>query len=237
MGITLNLAAAYPATDAPADEAAAHRQDGFANRWYLDPVFGRGYPQDTVELLGNASPQAQELVRPGDLDIIGTPSDFLGVNMYSRSVVEDAPEGDWLGVRQRRPEGSEYTGFDWEVAPHSLSDLMLRLQRDYNPDAIYITENGATYPDTVSEDGTVHDEARTRYFQQHLAALGEAIGGGAKVAGYFAWSLMDNFEWAEGYDKRFGIVHVDFDTQARTLKQSGRWYRDFVTRAQQGQPA
>ncbi|GGM14505.1 GH1 family beta-glucosidase [Deinococcus aerophilus] len=237
VGITLNLAAAYPATDREADHAAAHRQDGFANRWYLDPVFGRGYPQDTVKLLGNASPQAQELVRPGDLDIIGTPSDFLGVNMYSRSVVETAPGEGWLGVRQLRPEGSEYTGFDWEVAPQSLSDLMLRLQRDYTPRAIYITENGATYPDTVSEDGTVHDEARTRYFQQHLAALEVALAGGAKVSGYFAWSLMDNFEWAEGYDKRFGIVHVDFDTQARTLKQSGRWYRDFLTRAQQGQPA
>jgi beta-glucosidase len=237
VGITLNLAAAYPATDREADHAAAHRQDGFANRWYLDPVFGRGYPQDTVDLLGEASPQAQDLVRPGDLDIIGTPSDFLGVNMYSRSVVEDAPGEGWLAVRQLRPEGSEYTGFDWEVAPQSLSDLMLRLQRDYNPPAIYITENGATYPDTVSEDGTVHDEARTRYFQQHLAALEGALAGGAKVAGYFAWSLMDNFEWAEGYDKRFGIVHVDFATQARTLKQSGRWYRDFLARAQAGQPA
>lgn len=236
-GITLNLAAAYPATGSPEDQAAAWRQDGFANRWYLDPVFGRGYPQDMVERLGAASPQAQGLVRGGDLETIGAPTDFLGVNMYSRSVVEDAPGEGFLDVRQLRVEGSEYTGFDWEVAPQSLTDLMLRLQRDYNPPALYITENGATYPDTVAEDGTVHDEGRTRYFQQHLAALGAAITGGAKMAGYFAWSLMDNFEWAEGYDKRFGIVHVDFETQARTLKASGRWYRDFLARAQEGQPA
>ncbi|AZI44862.1 beta-glucosidase (plasmid) [Deinococcus psychrotolerans] len=234
VGITLNLGAAYPASSSPADEAAAHRQDGFANRWYLGPVFGRGYPQDTVDLLGAASPQAQGLVLPGDLEMISSPSDFLGVNMYSRSVVEDAPDnGDFLGVKQVKVEGSEYTGFDWEVAPQSLTDLMLRLQRDYNPAAIYITENGATYPDHVSPDGTVHDTARTRYFQQHLAALGAAITGGAKMAGYFAWSLMDNFEWAEGYDKRFGIVHVDFGTQARTLKASGKWYQDFLARTQQ----
>ena len=237
VGITLNLAAAYPATDSQADKAAAHRQDGFANRWYLDPVYGRGYPQDMVDLLGAASPQAQGLVRGGDLETIGAASDFLGVNMYSRSVVEDAPGKGFLNVKQLRVEGSEYTGFDWEVAPQSLTDLMLRLQKDYNPPALYITENGATYPDTVSDDGTVHDEARTRYFQQHIAALGAALTGGAKVAGYFAWSLMDNFEWAEGYDKRFGIVHVDFDTQTRTLKASGEWYRDFLARAQAGQPA
>lgn len=237
VGITLNLAGAYPSTDSDADRAAAHRQDGFANRWYLDPVFGHGYPQDFVELLGAASPQAQGLVLPGDLEIIATPTDFLGVNMYSRSVVEDAPGEGFLGLRQVHVAGSEYTGFDWEVAPQSLTDLMLRLQQDYNPAALYITENGATYPDSVTDDGTVHDAARTRYFQQHIAAVGDALAGGAKMAGYFAWSLMDNFEWAEGYDKRFGIVHVDFETQARTLKGSGQWYRDFLVRAQEGQPA
>ncbi|CAM3602548.1 GH1 family beta-glucosidase [Deinococcus frigens] len=237
VGITLNLAAAYPATGSEADRAAAWRQDGFANRWYLDPVFGRGYPQDFVELLDRASPQAQGLVLPGDLDLVGAPTDFLGVNTYTRSVVEDAPGDGFLGARPLHVEGSEYTGFDWEVAPQSLTDLMLRLQKDYNPAAIYITENGATYPDTMNADGSVQDEARTRYFQQHIAAMGTALTGGAKMAGYFAWSLMDNFDWAEGYDKRFGIVHVDFETQARTLKQSGQWYRDFLARAQEGQPA
>ncbi|THF86681.1 beta-glucosidase [Deinococcus sp. KSM4-11] len=230
VGITLNLYEGYPATDTPEDRAATRRQDGFQNRWYLDPVFGRGYPQDIVELLGDASPQAQGLVLPGDVELMGVPTDFLGVNMYSRSVVEDAPGEGFLHSRAIQPQGSEYTGFGWEVAPQSLTDLMLRLQREYDPPAIYITENGATYPDTVNEDGTVQDADRTRYFQTHLGALEDAITQGAKVRGYFAWSLMDNFEWAEGYDKRFGLVYVDFGTQARTLKQSGRWYRDFLAR-------
>jgi beta-glucosidase len=234
VGVTLNLYQTYPAHETSADRAAAHRQDGFQNRWYLDPVFDRGYPQDMVELLGSASPQAQGLLLPGDLEIMAAPTDFLGVNMYSRSVVEDAPGEGVLHARQVRPVGSEYTGFDWEVAPDSLRDLTLRLQRDYDPPAIYITENGATYPDTVGDDGIVQDAARTHYFQSHLAALSEAISGGAKVGGYFAWSLMDNFEWAEGYDKRFGIVHVDFATQARTLKASGRWYQEFLARTRQG---
>jgi beta-glucosidase len=233
VGITLNLYEGYPATDTPQDRAATRRQDGFQNRWYLDPVYGRGYPQDMVELIGDASPQAQGLVLPGDVDLMGVPTDFLGVNMYSRTVVEDAPGEGFLHSRAVRPPESEYTGFGWEVAPQSLTDLMLRLQRDYDPPAIYITENGATYPDTVEADGSVHDAERTRYFQSHLGAIEDALTGGAKVRGYFAWSLMDNFEWAEGYDKRFGIVHVDFATQARTLKQSGRWYRDFLAGTRQ----
>ncbi|MEF2277483.1 GH1 family beta-glucosidase [Deinococcus sp. YIM 134068] len=236
VGITLNLAAAYPSRDTPEDHAAARRQDGFANRWYLDPVFGRGYPADVCELLGRLSPEAQGVVRAGDLETIAAPTDFLGVNMYSRAVVRDAPGRGWLDLEQVRVEGSEYTGFGWEVAPQSLTDLMLRLEHDYEPGALYVTENGATYPDTVDADGQVRDPERTRYFQSHLAALADAISGGAKVSGYFAWSLMDNFEWAEGYDKRFGLVHVDFATQARTLKASGRWYRDFLTRAAVGTP-
>ncbi|MVN87747.1 beta-glucosidase [Deinococcus sp. HMF7620] len=236
VGITLNLHHAYPAQDTDADRGAARRSDGFQNRWYLDPVYGRGYPQDMVALLGEASPQARGLVHPGDEATIAAPTDFLGINMYTRAVMEDAPGDGWLHARQIRPEGSDYTGFDWEVAPESLTDLLVRLQEDYNPPALYITENGSTYPDTVSEDGTVHDEGRTRYLESHLAAMQEAMGRGAKVRGYFAWSLMDNFEWAEGYDKRFGIVHVDFETQARTLKASGRYYRDFLaqTRAAVG---
>ncbi|MGM9322188.1 GH1 family beta-glucosidase [Deinococcus aquaticus] len=234
VGITLNLYEGYPATDTPADRAATRRQDGFQNRWYLDPVYGRGYPQDILDLLGEASPHAQGLVLPGDTELMGAATDFLGVNMYSRAVVEDAPGDGWLHSRQVRPEGSEYTGFDWEVAPHSLTDLLLRVQRDYDPPAVYVTENGATYPDTVEADGRVNDEARTRYFQMHVAALQPALEGGAKVGGYFAWSLMDNFEWAEGYEKRFGIVHVDFGTQARTVKASGRWYADFLARTHAG---
>lgn len=232
-GITLNLHHTYPATDTPGDRAAAYRMDGFQNRWYLDPVYGRGYPQDMVDLLGDLSPQAQGLVLPGDTELMGQPTDFLGVNMYSRAVGQDAPGEGFLHARQIRPEGSAYTGFDWEVAPDSLTDLLVRLQEDYAPDAIYITENGSTYPDVADEDGNVNDLERTQYLTEHLAATQEALARGAKVAGYFAWSLMDNFEWAEGYDKRFGIVHVDFGTQVRTPKLSGRTYRDFLARAGQ----
>ena len=168
------------------------------------------------------------------MEIIAAPIDFIGVNYYSRNVVADAPVSAnpapeaLLGYRNVQLNDVPRTFFDWEVYPQGLTDLLERVQRDYNPASILITENGASYLDQVI-DGSIDDLERTAYFQSHLAASLEAMKKGVKLDGYFAWSFMDNFEWAEGYQKRFGLTHVDFATQARTVKSSGQWFKAFQT--------
>ena len=229
-GIVLNPAPVYPASPSSADVAAAQRADGFQNRWYFDPIFNRGYPADTLKAYGDFAP----VVEPGDMEIIAAPIDFIGVNYYSRNVVADAPVSAnpapeaLLGYRNVRLNDVPRTFFDWEVYPQGLTDLLERVQRDYNPASILITENGASYLDQVIE-GSIDDPERTAYFQSHLAASLEALRKGVKLDGYFAWSFLDNFEWAEGYQKRFGLTHVDFATQARTVKSSGQWFKAFQT--------
>ena len=219
VGITLNFAPAYPASDSAEDQAAAQRHDGFFNLWFLDPLYGRGYPEDMLALYGPMLPD----IHADDLATIAVPTDFLGVNYYNRAVIKDDPTALPLRTGFVLPEG-EYTAMNWEVYPDALRALLVRIARDYTPSKLYITENGAAYDDTLSPDGAIHDEQRTRYLASHLAAVHAAIGEGAPLAGYFAWSLMDNFEWAEGYNKRFGIVHVDYETQQRTPKDSARFF-------------
>jgi beta-glucosidase len=214
VGITLNLSPVYPASESEADRAAAQRQDGFANRWFLDPVFKGEYPQDMWELVGAAAPRVFE----GDMETISRPLDFLGVNYYTRALVQ-ADEQAPTGVRSLHPDG-EYTQMDWEVFPQGLTDLLVRVERDYAPGDIYITENGCAYEDVLTSEGRVHDAQRTAYLQSHFAAAHEAIGQGVPLKGYFVWSLLDNFEWAYGYSRRFGIVYVDFDTLRRYPKDS-----------------
>ncbi len=222
-GIVLNLNPAYPATDSPADRAAAGRFDGFFNRWYLEPIFKGRYPADVWSGYAEHVP----LVEPGDLEVISAPIDFLGINFYSRAVVQDVPGAPWPATRSPEYE-AERTGMGWEVCPSALTDLLVRLKREYTDVPLLITENGAAYDDELV-DGKVNDEQRTAYLRSHIAALAAAAAEGAPAAGYFAWSLLDNFEWALGYTKRFGLVHVDFDTQVRTLKRSAEWLRGFVT--------
>jgi beta-glucosidase len=229
VGITLNLAPGYPVSESPEDQAAAQRFDGFMNRWFLDPLYGRGYPEDMQTLYSAVLPE----IDSHDLDMIATPTDFLGVNFYFPAVVRAVPhEINPLGVAQRSAdeaaaEGKEITAMGWEVNPAGLRDLLLRLQHEYMPKAIYITENGAAFDDQVS-DGAVHDSRRIAYIQSHLAAAHEAIINGAPLRGYFVWSLMDNFEWAYGYSKRFGITYIDYATQARILKNSAHWYKRVI---------
>lgn len=223
VGITLNLSPIHPASPAPQDVAAARRQDGFHNRWFLDPLFGLGYPADMLEAFGPLAPQ----IEAGDLQKIAAPTDFLGINYYTRSVVKHDPSDSFLQTKGVRA-GDEYTFFDWEVYPDGLREIIVRVTREYRPKAIYITENGAAYPDRMDADGAVRDVERQRYLERHFAKLREAIREGAPLKGYFLWSLLDNFEWAEGYEKRFGITYVDFVTQKRTLKHSGRWYKAFL---------
>ncbi|NLD45271.1 MAG: beta-glucosidase [Chloroflexi bacterium] len=218
VGITLNFSPAYPASESPADLAAARRHDGQANRWFMDPLYKGEYPEDMCGLFGYQVPR----VAPGDMEIIRRPTDFLGVNYYSRAVIRHRP-GAFLDCEALHPEG-EYTAMDWEVYPQALTDLLVRLERDYAPGEIYITENGCAYDDQVSPDGQVHDPERIAYYRGHLLACHEAIARGVPLRGYLAWSLMDNFEWALGYTRRFGLVYVDFETQERLVKDSARFY-------------
>lgn len=223
VGITLNLSPSYAASDSPADQEAGRRHDGFANRWFLDPVFRGEYPQDMWRLYGHLVPR----VAPQDMDIIKAPIDFLGVNYYARAVVQDAADVPVLGYSSVHPEG-EYTHMDWEVFPDGLTRLLLRLAQDYCSPKFYITENGCAYEDTVAADGQIHDQQRLAYYRAHLAAAQRAIQQGADLRGYFAWSLMDNFEWAYGYSRRFGLTYVDFATQERIVKDSGKFYAGVV---------
>lgn len=222
VGITLNLAPAHPASPSPEDIAATRLQDGFQNRWFLDPLYGFDYPVDMLEAYGSLAPD----IREGDLDTIAVHTDFLGINYYSRAVVRHEPSASPLPIAPVRLE-AERTFFDWEVYPDGLREIIVRVGREYRPGAIYITENGATYEDELDR-GEVRDTDRQSYLERHFAKGLEAVREGAPLKGYFLWSLLDNFEWAEGYEKRFGITYVDFDTQQRTLKGSGRWYSDFL---------
>jgi beta-glucosidase len=221
VGIVLDLWEACPASDSPEDEAAAWQVDGEHNRWFLDPVFRGSYPAD---LLGR-----NELVAPfvqgGDLTTISAPIDLLGVNNYTRSIVASAPDGPRF---ERNPE-SQYTDMGWEVHPDGLHRLLVRVGEEYAPPAIYITENGAAFGDVRGHDGGVHDPERVAYLESHIGAVGRAAADGAPVKGYFVWSLLDNFEWAHGYSKRFGIVYVDYPTLERVPKDSFYWYRDMIS--------
>jgi beta-glucosidase len=220
VGITLNLAHAYPANDTPEDEAAAWRVDGEGNRWFLDPLFRGSYPADLLERNELVAPVLQD----GDLDTISAPIDFLGVNNYFRFIVAAGVDGPQMA---RNPE-AEHTDMDWEVYPDGLHRLLVRVAKDYSPPAIYITENGAAFGDVRVHDGHVHDVERTSYLETYIGAVGRAIADGSPVKGYFVWSLLDNFEWAMGYSKRFGIVYIDYPTLERVPKDSFYWYRDLI---------
>ncbi|MEV8001273.1 GH1 family beta-glucosidase [Streptomyces parvus] len=223
VGIVNNLSPIEPAGGSEADLAAARRADGHINRWWLDPILGRGYPQDMVEEYGVELP-----VQPGDLETIAAPLDWLGLNYYFRQIVTADPDGTAPHARQVSVPGARLTHMDWEVHAEGLEQLLLRLTEEYGVQRIYVTENGSAYEDVVAADGSVHDPERVRYLEEHLAACARAVAGGAPLAGYFAWSLMDNFEWAYGYDKRFGLVHVDYATQRRTVKSSGLRYAELI---------
>ena len=230
VGITLNLAHSYPASDTPEDEAAAWHVDGEGNRWFLDPLFRGSYPADLLERNELVAP----FVKNGDLDAIAAPLDFLGVNNYFRFIVSDGADGP----RMVRNSENEHTDMGWEVYPDGLYKLLVRVARDYEPSAIYITENGAAFGDVRVHNGRVHDPERTAYIQSHIAAVGRAVTDGSPIKGYFVWSLLDNFEWAFGYSKRFGIVYVDYPTLERVPKDSFYWYRDFIaSRAPKPRPS
>lgn len=223
VGITLNLTPVHPASGSEEDAAAARRFDGVVNRFYLDPVFRAEYPEDTAKMLDVVMPEPGE----DDMDIIAAPIDFLGVNYYTRMVVRHEPDTMITQAEQVYPEGNDYSMM-WEIYEEGLYELLRRLQDDYQPKQMTITENGICVPDGVDFDGNVRDYRRIDYVRGHLVQLHRAISEGIPVDGYFHWTLMDNFEWAHGQRARFGLVYTDFETQQRIVKQSGRWYSQVI---------
>lgn len=223
VGIAINMNGITPASDREEDLRAARIQDAFANRWFLEPTFRGTYPDDIIPMLGDAL-DGLDLAAISEA---GQPIDFMGLNYYQRNVFAydaDAP----LGIKEVRTPDVHRTAMGWEVHPQSLTDILVRLKDDYAPASIYITENGAAYDDPAPADGIVHDPERVAYFDGHFKAVDEAIAQGVPVHGFFVWSLLDNFEWSEGYNRRFGIVHVDFDTLKRTPKASARFLQSVI---------
>jgi beta-glucosidase len=234
-GITLSMSPIDAASDDPADLDAARRADGLTNRLFLDPLLRGGYPADVLEDVREVTDGAH--VHPGDEDSINAPVDVLGINYYYRTVVRAGSAARhetsaWVGSGDIEPvsRGLARTEMGWEIDPEGLYDLLTRVARDYPGVPLYVTENGAAIADEKGPDGEVHDPARVAYLDAHFRAAHRAIADGVDLRGYFVWSLLDNFEWAFGYSKRFGLIHVDFDTLERTPKDSARWYAE-VTRA------
>jgi beta-glucosidase len=227
VGITLVLIPVeMSSTDA--NLHTARQLDGHLNRWYLDPLYGRYYPADLVAehiAAGNLHPEGLTFIQPGDLDAIATPTDFLGVNYYTTVVLQD--EGGKQSLVLSEPD-VECTEMGFPVNPDGLHRLLNRLHFEYQPVKIYITENGASYSDGPDGDGRIRDERRLSYLREHLAAAHRAIECGVPLAGYFVWSLIDNFEWNKGYAQRFGIVWVDYQTQRRIPKDSALWYKQVI---------
>ena len=218
MGIVLNLSPIYPASEDPQDIAKAHLDDGLILRLYMDALYRGRYPQDVIEHLGIDAPQ----VTPGDMETIAQVNDFLGVNYYTRNFSSCGNPWDVNST------GNQVTDMGWEVYPQGLTELLCRLHDDYQPRQLWVTENGAAFKDQCA-DGQVKDTDRLAYIRDHIDATHQALMKGVPVEAYFAWSLMDNFEWASGYAKRFGLVYVDFETQQRTLKHSALWYQKFLS--------
>lgn len=223
VGITLNLSPHEPASPSIFDRKATIWGDGYLNRFFLDPLVGRGYPQDMVNNFGSA----MEFAQRDDLDTIAVPIDFLGVNYYTRKIARS----EVVSEEENEPctvfRGDEITEMDWEVYPEGLYNLLGRMHFDYNFPAIYITENGAAFKDQVVND-EVDDPQRLSYIKRHLKQVHRAIEVGVPVKGYFVWSLMDNFEWAHGYTKRFGLIYIDYETQQRIPKSSAKWYAQVI---------
>ncbi len=228
IGITLNLAPVQPNTDSPEDIEAAKRSDGFMNRWFLDPLFRGYYPPEMVEIFSRRLklPDQEE----GDAAIISQPVDFLGINNYTRVLVESSGSQDDFMGNPVNPPDQEYTEMGWEVYPEGLYQLLTRVHHDYGPLPLYVTENGAAFPDQLTTAGEVEDPRRINYLQSYLQAAWRAIEAGVPLKGYYVWTLMDNFEWAFGYSKRFGLIYIDYQTQKRYLKKSAHWYKEVIAR-------
>ena len=233
LGVTLNLSSVRPSREREADREAAHRVDGQVNRLYLEPIFRGSYPEDMLEHYRWESDFS--FVRDGDLEKISAPVDFFGVNYYMRHMVREDGTGTddvFSSVRARAviPHNAERTAMGWPVESDGLKEILVRLHEEYTRTPIYITENGRAAHDYVDPEGEVKDEERVAFLDAHFRAAHEAMERSVDLRGYFVWSLLDNFEWTEGYSKRFGIVYVDYATQRRIPKMSARWYSEVIRR-------
>ncbi len=232
VSITLNLCAVLPAATSPEATDAVRRIDGLGNRLFLDPLFRGHYPADVRR--DTAALTDWSFVADGDLATIGAPIDLLGINYYTPTLVDagppvQGPAGPWPGCADVRfvPQPGPATAMGWAIDAQGLRNVVHRVHDNYEPIPLMITENGAAFDDRLDEDG-VRDAERISYLRDHLAVVHEAIESGVDLRGYFVWSLLDNFEWAYGYSKRFGIVHVDYPTQRRVWKDSAHWYRKVI---------
>lgn len=228
VGIALNLVPQYAADDHCETWRGIETLDRFHNRWFLDPIFRGQYPDSLFNDLAVTPPTIAE----NDMDIIATPLDYLGVNYYQRSLIR-TPHRPSPGTAYQYEQvipvpGASYTEMAWEIYPQGLTDLLTRVQRDYQPSSIIITENGAAFEDRWHGEDRITDTRRVRFLQEHIQAAAESIKLDVPLHGYFVWSLLDNYEWTDGYSKRFGLVYVDYETQRRIIKDSGYWYADFV---------
>ncbi|HKD77467.1 MAG TPA: family 1 glycosylhydrolase, partial [Ktedonobacterales bacterium] len=225
IGIAYSLPQIVPATDRDADIVAAERADAYINTLFLDPTLKGVYPQAIADLI------PPELIQDGDMAIIGSPMEMIGINYYHqlRARADKQPHSLGFSIDPFDPNApGGLTVMGWEVYPQGLGDWIRRVAHDYPGHDIYITENGAAYPDVLGPDGAVHDERRVTFLRDHTRAALEALAGGAPLKGYFAWSFIDNFEWARGYAPRFGLIYDDYATQARTIKDSGHWYARLI---------
>lgn len=224
VGIVLNCSVQMAASRSAADRAAAWQADGYVNRWYLDPLNGRGYPADMVAVFNND----MSVVHAGDLDAIAAPIDFMGLNYYNRGLHRSKKIQEDQNLPREIELNPNPTEMGWEVYPEGLYETLGRIWFDYRyPKEFYVTENGAAYNDTAT-NGSVDDPLRVSYYREHLKSAARAIDAGIPLKGYFAWSLLDNFEWGYGYTKRFGIVYVDYETQQRIPKSSARFYSQVI---------
>jgi beta-glucosidase len=217
VGIVLHLNMVEPATTRPEDIAAAHRWELHQNRWYMDALYREGYPTELVKLFGRDAPE----VIPGDMEVIREQTDYLGVNNYRRSVVAAGSDLPPVNMKRVNPPG-EYTEMGWEVHPEGLYKILKWVHANYPVPRVIVTENGASFTDTITPEGKVHDDGRASYIVEHLKQAHRAMREGVPLKGYFVWSTLDNFEWAYGYSRRFGVIYVDYKTQKRTIKDSGR---------------
>ncbi len=226
VGTAFSMTSCYPASDSAEDKAAAERQHAFVNTWFLDPLVKGSYPLAYVD-------QEKTLrrmdIRPGDMEQMRSKLDFIGINLYQRAIVAAAEQDRNQGTRQVPGPGPR-TAFGWEVWPAALYQMIKRIDADYGRPPIYVTENGCSYATAPGPDGRVHDQERIDFYDGYIGQVARAIDEGCDVRGYYAWTLLDNFEWATGFSQRFGLTYTDFETQKRTIKDSGYWFRDLIAK-------
>ena len=231
VGLSLYAEPASPASDSIYDVQAAKIHDGLVQRWYLDPLYGRAYPRDMLEFFtsqGYLPGGDMPFMQAGDLQMIATTTDFIGINYYKRAIVRDHNAAENLPPTVHLAPSTDWTSMGWEIYPPGLSEVLEFVAREYNPNRIYITESGISLPDAVSRQRSIADPRRVAYLRDHLIAVHYCIQKGIPVRGYFVWSLMDNFEWSKGLSKRFGLVWVDYSTQQRIPKESAYWYQKVI---------